>query len=48
MVLCTTDIANIRAELESKGTSGDPTVMGDYITPRVKSYKFLLRMPKKL
>lgn len=42
MVLRTTDVENIRADLDSKGEAGNPGVMGDYLKPRVKSYKFLM------
>ena len=42
MVLRTTDVPGIHAELELIGDPGDPTVMDDYIALRVKSYKFLL------
>ena len=42
MVLRTTDVANIRDDLVSKGTPGEPTVMGDYLISRVRSYKFLV------
>jgi hypothetical protein len=42
MVLRTRDVDGIRADLVSKGVAGDPGVMGDYLRPRVKSYKFLI------
>jgi len=40
-VLGTTDVKEVRAELEAIGTPGDPAVMGQYLKSRVKSYKFL-------
>ncbi len=42
MVLRTKDVASIRDDLVSKGVAGDSGVMGDYLEPRVKSYKFLV------
>jgi hypothetical protein len=42
MVLRTTDVDGIRADLVSQGQAGDPGVMGNYLEPRVKSYKFLV------
>lgn len=42
MVLRTTDVHGIRADLVLEGVAGDPAVMGDYLKPRVKSYKFLI------
>ncbi|MBW4442542.1 MAG: hypothetical protein KME10_15180 [Plectolyngbya sp. WJT66-NPBG17] len=41
-VLGTDDVYGIRADLEAIGVAGDPAVMGEYLRPRVKSYKFLL------
>lgn len=41
-VLGTRDVYGIRAELETIGAPGDPAVIGQYLRPRVKSYKFLL------
>lgn len=42
MVLRTTNVEDIYDDLVSKGVAGDPGVMGDYLAPRVKSYKFLV------
>lgn len=42
MVLDTTDVLGIYADLSSKGIAGTPSLMGDYLEPRVKSYKFLM------
>jgi len=42
MVLRTTDVGSIRADLVSQGVAGDPGVMGNYLTQKVKSYKFLV------
>ena len=42
MVLRTTDVDGIRADLKAKGIPGDPHVMGQYLAPRVDSYDFLL------
>lgn len=42
MTLRTTDVDDIYADLSSQGIAGDPAVMGNYLRPRVKSYKFLI------
>jgi Putative peptidoglycan binding domain len=36
------DVYEIRDELEQIGVPGDPTVMGQYLRPRVQSYQFLV------
>lgn len=41
-VLGTTDVEGIRAALEAIGTPGSPATMGEYLKPRVQSYKFLM------
>jgi hypothetical protein len=42
MVLRTTDVFGIRADLESMGEPGNPYVMGHYLQSHVDSYKFLV------
>lgn len=42
MVLRTTDVDSIRADLEVMGMPGDPAVMEQYLRPRVDAYSFLL------
>jgi hypothetical protein len=39
-VLGNTDVAGIRADLETMGTPGDPAVMGEYLKSRVQSYEY--------
>ena len=41
MALGTTDVNSIREELVANGVAGDPAVMGNYLRPHAKSYKFL-------
>lgn len=42
MALGTDDVMGIREDLVSRGTAGDPAVMGEYLSAHAKSYKFLL------
>jgi Papain-like cysteine protease AvrRpt2 len=42
MVLGSDDVMGIREDLVSRGTAGDPGIMGEYLRPRAKSYQFLV------